>query len=169
MNEALPLPEIPPIINEEVVDELNIYQFYKTINPNNFEINITNDTSVILDNIYNNVSENTNILQLQNNGTFLTKINKSFLYDINLTITTSESCKLSLSLIDNNNNTYMIGNKPVMYTVIKSSKSESKNMILKSLVNNNIGDIVKIMIKSYTNANDPINKIVISSASVIVN
>lgn len=168
MNEALPLPE-PVRINEEINDEISVYQFYKTeTKPENYIITITNNISKIMENKYNNVFENSNNIKLQPDGTFLVKKNKTLLYDINLTLTTNKSCRISVSLVNKNDSIYMIDGEPVMYTFIKSSKSESKNMILKSLINNKSGDVVKIMINSYTNEDNPDNIITISSANIII-
>ena len=168
MIEALPLPE-PVRINEEFNDEISVFQFYKTeTKPENYIITITNNISKIMENKYNNVFENSNNIKLQPDGTFLVKKNKTLLYDINLTLTTNKSCRISVSLVDKNDSIYMIDGEPVMYTFIKSSKSESKNMILKSLINNKSGDVVKIMINSYTNEENPDNIITISSANIII-
>ena len=171
MNENLPLPtEIPAQSGNNTTNDFNIYQFYKSSSsPGNLEIPIDNTTSHVLGNIYKFGYENSDVAQLQPNGTFLVKQTKKILYDISITITTSESCRLSVSLVDVNDNIYSINSEPVMYSVIKSSKSSTKNLILKAYINNSLNDVVKIMLNSYTNSNDPANTIIISSMNVIIN
>lgn len=166
MSEALPLPlgQRP----NKFTDNIGIYQYYKkTSTQQNEEYILKNETYVNLPHVYNFITTNNANTVMQSDGSFLIKKNVNVLYDINLVISTSESCILSINLVNFNDEPYTNLDDHGIHTVITSSIADSKNITLKSLISHTAHDTVKLMLKSYTNV-DNNNNIVSLSASTIV-